>query len=68
MAFKYDLWMEEQKIPIHRGFFVEDVRTVPVAWGETGKCNAAFIQLAGQEGISEARITEIPPGESLLPL
>jgi len=68
MAFKYDLWMEEQKIPIHKGFFVEDVRTVPVGWWETGKCNAAFIQLAGQEGISEARITEIAPGESLPPM
>lgn len=65
MTYKYDLWMEEQKIPIHKGFYVEDVRTVPVEWWEAGKCKAAFIQLAGQEGISEARITEIGQGESL---
>lgn len=68
MAFKYDQWMEAQGVPIHRGFYVEDVRTAPVDWWEQGKCPAAFIQLAGQEGVSEARITEIPPGESLPPL
>jgi len=67
MPFKYDAWMEAQGVPIHRGFFVEDVRTVEVGWWQTGQCRAAFIQLAGQEGVSEARITEIPPGESLPP-
>jgi hypothetical protein len=67
MPFKYDTWMEAQGAPIHRGFFVEDVRTVEVGWWETGQCQAAFIQLAGQEGVSEARITEIPPGGSVPP-
>lgn len=67
MPFKYDAWMDAQGVPVHRGFYVEDVRTVAVDWWESRQCRAAFIQLAGQEGVSEARITEIPPGESLPP-
>jgi gentisate 1,2-dioxygenase len=67
MAFKYDEWMEAQNVPIHKGFFIEDVRNVDVDWWETGKCRAAFIQLAGMQGITEARITEIQPGETLPP-
>ncbi|MGW5432781.1 hypothetical protein ACWET9_37145 [Streptomyces sp. NPDC004059] len=65
--FAYDTWMEAQGIPIHRGYFVPDVRTIELGrWEERG-CDAAFIQLTGQEGVSEARITEIPPGEVLPP-
>ena len=37
------------------------------AWSER-ECNAAFMQLMGQEGIIEARISEIPPGKTLPPL
>jgi oxalate decarboxylase/phosphoglucose isomerase-like protein (cupin superfamily) len=65
---RYDHWMEEQGVPIHRGYYVEDVRTVELGWWAARECHAAFLQLAGQEGVSEARITEIPPGESLPPL
>lgn len=65
--FAYDEWMEDQNIPIHRGYFVPDVRKIELGrWEERG-CDAAFIQLTGQEGVSEARITEIPPGEVLPP-
>lgn len=63
--FTYDRWMEEQGIPIHRGYFVEDLRTVEVsAWSQRG-CNAAFIQLAGMQGVVESRVQEIPPGGTL---
>lgn len=65
--YAYDEWMEAQGIPIHRGYFVPDVRQIELGrWEERG-CDAAFIQLTGQEGVSEARITEIPPGEVLPP-
>jgi hypothetical protein len=58
----YDVWIESIGIPIHRGYFIEDARTIEVApWPERG-CNAAFIQMVGQQGVAEARITEIPPG------
>ena len=63
----YDRWMEAQEIPIYRSYFIEDGRTVELGyWKERGH-DAAFLQLAGQEGVSEARISEIPPGGSIEP-
>ncbi|HZT08601.1 MAG TPA: cupin domain-containing protein [Chloroflexota bacterium] len=63
----YHQWMEAQGIPIHRGYFVPDGRTVELSWWEARQCNAAFLLLAGLEGVSEIRVTEIPPGKSLPP-
>ncbi len=68
MRVAYKTWMEAQEIPIHRGYFIDDVRTVEVGkWDERG-CNACFLELAGQEGVSETRITEIPPGATTEPV
>ena len=65
--YTYDRWMEAQGIPIHRGYYVEDLRTVEVGfWGQRG-CDAAFIQLAGMQGVVEARVQVIPPGGTLPP-
>lgn len=66
--YPHDLWMEAQGIPIHRGYYIEDLRTVEVGWWEQRQCYAAFIQLQGQQGVSEARVTEIPPGTTLPPV
>ena len=65
--FAYDEWMEAQGVPIYHGYFVPDVRTIELGWWDERGCDSAFIQLVGQEGVSEARITEIPPGETLPP-
>ena len=66
--FSYDLWMESVGLPIHKGFYIEDIRTLELAWWEERQCNAAFIQLMGQEGVSAARVTEIAPGKTLPPV
>lgn len=66
--FTYDRWMQAQGIPIHKGFYIEDLRTLELGWWEERQCNAAFIQLMGQEGVSSARITEIPAGKTLPPM
>ena len=64
----YDQWVESLDVPVHRGYFVEDVRNLDVApWPEMG-CNAAFIQLAGMEGVADARIVEIEPGGETKPV
>lgn len=64
----YDRWMRSTGVPIHKGYYVEDLRTLELGpWDERG-CNAAFLQLAGQEGVSEARVSEIAPGATLPPL
>jgi quercetin dioxygenase-like cupin family protein len=64
----YQDWMESRGIPIYRGHFVADPRALELGWWDERECNAAFIQLEGQQGVSEARITEIPPGKSLPPM
>ncbi len=67
-VFSYDIWMESQGIPIHRGYYIEDLRTVELGWWKERQCHAAFIQLVGQEGVSSTRVVEIPPGKSLPPI
>jgi quercetin dioxygenase-like cupin family protein len=67
-AYTYDRWMESVGIPIHRGFFIEDLRTVELGWWDERQCNAAFIQLMGQEGITSAVVMEIAPGRTLPPV
>jgi gentisate 1,2-dioxygenase len=67
-ALPYVRWMEAQNIPIYTGHYVEDMRTIELApWAER-ECDAAFLNFVGQEGVSEARITEIGPGQTLPPL
>ena len=63
--FTYDVWMEEQGIPVHRGYYIPDLRTAELAFWESRGCNAAFVQLVGQEGVTSTRIMEIPPGKTL---
>jgi oxalate decarboxylase/phosphoglucose isomerase-like protein (cupin superfamily) len=67
-GYAYDRWIESLELPIHRGYFVDDLRLVEVKPWEERECNACFIQLMGQEGVSEARVTEIPAGATLPPL
>ena len=66
--FTYDRWMDSIGIPIHRGFFIEDLRTVELGWWDERQCNAAFVQLTGQEGVSSATVMEIPAGKTLPPV
>ncbi len=66
--FTYDYWIESTGVPIHKGFYVEDLRKLELGWWEERKCQTAFIQLMGQEGVSSTRLTDIPPGETLPPL
>ena len=63
----YESWIESTGVPIHRGYFIDDARTVELGPWPERECNAAFLVLAGQEGVSEARITEIAPGKTLPP-
>jgi quercetin dioxygenase-like cupin family protein len=64
----YERWMESRGIPIYRGHFVADPMVLELGDWPERECKACFIQLEGQQGVSEARITEIPPGGTLPPL
>jgi hypothetical protein len=58
--YTYDEWMEAQGIPVYHGYYIEDLRTLQLGWWDQRQCNSAFIQLVGQEGVTSARVTEIP--------
>src|SRR5687768_4180360 len=58
----HELWMQSIGVPIHEGYFIPDARTVELGPWEEREVNAAFLKLAGQEGVTEARVSEIPPG------
>ena len=63
----YHDWQQSQKIPINRGFFIEDLRTVEVApWDLKGGLGA-FINLDGTGGTNDGYVCEIPPGGKLKP-
>jgi quercetin dioxygenase-like cupin family protein len=64
----YEEWMESQDIPIYRGHFVADPMALDLGWWKERGCKACFIQLEGQQGVSEARITELSPGETIPPV
>ena len=67
-VFPYDEWMEETGLPIHKGYYIADLRNLELGWWEERQCHAAFIQLLGQEGVSSTRVVEIPAGNTLEPL
>jgi len=63
----YDRWVESLELPIYKGYFVEDLRTIKLdRWDERG-CDAAFLQLAGQQGVTGCYVTEIAPGATTPP-
>ena len=63
----YEHWQEREGIPIKRGFFVEDLSTLPVApWKRMGG-NGTFINLDGSGGTCDCYVCEIPPGDALKP-
>jgi hypothetical protein len=61
----YDKWIADQGVPIYQGNHVDDLRTLELGPWEARECNAAFLQLDGQKGIVDLRVTEIPPGATL---
>ncbi len=67
MVVTYEQWVESLGLPFHKDYYIEDLRTVETKWWEERGCNTAFIQLVGQEGVSEARVTGIPPGKTTQP-
>src|SRR5436189_3841221 len=64
----WDRWSRSTGLPMHEGFFIPDLRTLDLGWWEERQCHAAFLKLSGQEKVSEARVTEIPAGQTLPPL
>ncbi|MBI2329320.1 MAG: cupin domain-containing protein, partial [Chloroflexi bacterium] len=63
----YEVFMEEQKLPIHRGIGVHDIRELPLApWRRMGG-QGTFIELDGQAGLYGQYVVEVPAGGVLNP-
>src|SRR5262245_39418320 len=60
--------MESTGLPIYRGHGVDNLRTAELGWWPERECNAAFLEIAGTEGLTEGRVQEIPAGKSLPPI
>jgi len=61
----YDKWVESLGVPVFRSYYIEDLRTLELGRWDQHDCDVAFLQLAGQEGVSGAYLIEIPPGKTL---
>ncbi|MEE8518788.1 MAG: cupin domain-containing protein [Dehalococcoidia bacterium] len=64
---RYERWIESLDIPIHRTYYVDDLRTIEVGPWEDRECNAAVVILEGNKDFMETRITEIPPAAKVRP-
>lgn len=63
----YEQFLEQEGIPVLKGFFVEDIWKIELApWKRMGGVGT-YLNLEGGEGINDAYICEIPPGKSLKP-
>jgi len=61
----YRKWVEAERIPLMEGFFIEDIKQVPLEPWERKRGLGARICLEGTGETDDAYICEIPPGESL---
>jgi hypothetical protein len=64
----YDLWAQSLGIPVYTGYYVEDVRTLELGWWSERQCYSAILKLAGNENVTESRVTEIEAGKSSTPV
>jgi hypothetical protein len=63
----YGQWLKQQDVPIHGGYYVEDFRTLERGYWKQRGCPGAILNLKGHEGVTEARILEVPPGQTIPP-
>lgn len=63
----YDRWLASQDVPIHTGYYVEDFRTLERRWWSLRGCPGAILNLVGHQGVTEAHVLEIPPGQTIPP-
>lgn len=61
----YEEWLEQEGLLVVQGYYVDDLKTVPLApWRRCGG-SAAVINLTGTGQTDNAMLCEIPPGETL---
>jgi quercetin dioxygenase-like cupin family protein len=61
----YEKWRDSEGIPVIKEFYIEDLRTVPLAPWERKGGLGTYLQLEGTEGTCDGYVCEIPPGKGL---
>ena len=63
----YEQWVDAQKVPVVREFYIEDLRDVELkSWAAKGG-NGAILNLIGCGDVNDGYLVEIAPGQSLKP-
>jgi hypothetical protein len=68
--YTHDSWLEQQAdkgVPLYRDCYIDDLRNIELGHWDLRDCDTAFIRFTDMEGITEARVQEIPAGGSLKP-
>lgn len=65
--YPYGTWADGEGIPVYRDYFIEDLRTIKLGAWARRECNAAIIELVGQQGTTGAYVVEIGAGKTLPP-
>lgn len=60
----YDHWRDRQKIPVHRSFWIDDLRTLATEWWADLGARAAFVELDGAGDQTAAYVINLDAGES----
>ena len=63
----YKSWQAEQKIPVVRGFFLEDVNTLALEHWDLKGVACSMVVLDGTGGTNDAYVCEIPAGGKTKP-
>ena len=66
--FTHDNWLEDQAdkgVPLYADCYVDDLRTIELGYWDVRGCDTAFIRFTNMGGVTEARVQEIPAGQSL---
>ena len=63
----YDRWVESQGVDVVRGYFVQDLKEVPMKWWDRKGGHGVYINLEGAGYLDDAFVVAIPPGKSLNP-
>ncbi|HKC65342.1 MAG TPA: hypothetical protein VKB86_16995 [Pyrinomonadaceae bacterium] len=64
----YEQWMEKEGVPVHTGYYIENVRTVETKEWKRFGTKGALINLEGAEATDGAYILEIAPNASTSPV
>lgn len=64
---RYEVWQDEQRLPVHREFFIRDVTTLETAeWPLLG-AEAAFVELEGAAEANGAYVLKLAAGRTTNP-